>query len=111
MLQCVAVGCSGLQCVLVYCRMLQCKPTRAFGESVSGSHTAGEGGEWVSRAVCCSVLQCVAVFCSVLQCIAVRSSVMQLSLVCCSVLQRVAARCSVMQRVAEWQFDAACCKT
>jgi len=38
-------------------------------------------------AVCCSVLQYVAVHCNVLQCVAV----------CCSVLQCVAVRCSALQ--------------
>ena len=40
-------------------------------------------------AVCCSVLQCVAVCCSVLQCAACVA-------VCCSVLQCVAVCCSVL---------------
>jgi len=41
-------------------------------------------------AVCCSVLQCVAVDCSGLQCVAV----------CCSVLQRVTVDCSGLQWIA-----------
>jgi len=49
-------------------------------------------------AVCCSVLQCVAVECmyllSVLQCVAVCCSVLQCVAVCCSVLQCVAVCCS-----------------
>jgi len=54
------------------------------------------------------VLQCVAVCCSVLQRVAVRCSngytvccsVLQCVAVCCSVLQYVAVCCSVLQRVA-----------
>jgi len=38
-------------------------------------------------AVCCSVLQYVAVYCSVLQCVAI----------CCSVLQYVAVYCGMLQ--------------
>ena len=44
----------------------------------------------LTRKVCCSVLQCVAVCCSKLQCVAV----------CCSVLQCVAVWCSVIQYAA-----------
>ena len=58
-------------------------------------------------AVCCSVLQCVAVLLqcvavcySVLQCVAVRCSVLQCVAVCYSVLQCVAVCCSVLQCVA-----------
>jgi len=73
-----------------------------------------------SFAVCCSVLQCVAVWqysfavcCSVLQCVAV----WQYSFaVCCSVLQCVAVWqysfavcCSVLQCVAVWQYSFAVC--
>jgi len=36
------------------------------------------------RAVCCGVLQCVAVYCSVLQCVAVGCSVLQCVAVCSS---------------------------
>jgi len=76
-------------------------------------------------AVCCSVLQCVAIFlqfsgglsslsfphphlyrliyvavcCSALQCVAVCCSVLQCVAVCCSVLQCDAVCCNVMQRV------------
>jgi len=84
-------------------------------------------------AVCCSVLQCVAVccsatypnnmyiygqifwtlgigdmsLCSVLQCVAACGSVLQCVAVCCSVLQCVAACGSVLQRVAVcWIFSA-----
>jgi len=48
-------------------------------------------------AVCCSVLQCVAVCCSVLQCVTVCCSVLQCVAVCCSALQCVAVCCSVLQ--------------
>ena len=53
-------------------------------------------------AVCCSVLQCVAVCCS-LQCVAV------LVRVFCSVLQCVAVCCSVVQRVAV-SYSVQCCE-
>ena len=39
------------------------------------------------KAVCSSVLQCVAVCCSVLQCVVVCCSVVSFVAVCCSVLQ------------------------
>ena len=48
----------------------------------------------VFDAVCCSVLQWVAVGCRVLQCVAVCCSVLQCV---CSVLQCAAVRCSVLQ--------------
>jgi len=84
-------------------------------------------------AVCCSVLQCVAVSCcesqwaavscSVLQCVAVASCeslhvrghvrVLQCVAVCCNVLQCVAVSCSVLQYVAvcccELQWVAVSC--
>ena len=47
MMQCGAVGCSGMQCVAMWCSVMQCD------------------------AACCNVLQRVAVCCSVLQCVAV----------------------------------------
>jgi len=88
-LQCVAVCCSVLhgvggvlQCVAVCCSVLQyvsvCLSARVPYTGVP--------------AVCCSVLQCVAVCCSVLQCVAVCCSV---PAVCCSVLQCVKMCCSV----------------
>jgi len=51
-------------------------------------------------AVCCSVLQSVVECCSVLQCVAVCCSVLQSVVECCRVLQRVAVCCSVLQSVA-----------
>ena len=77
------VCCSVLQCVAMCCSVFQCVALRRLShvsESLS-SHRRSElflAGE--SVAVCCGVLQCVAVCCSVLQCVAV----------CCSVLQCVA---------------------
>jgi len=50
---------------------------------------AGEG------AVCCSVLQCIAVYCSVLQCVAVCCSVSLCVAVCRIVLQHIAVCCIV----------------
>jgi len=79
-----AVCCSVLQCVAVCYRVLQCVT--------------------VCVAVCCSVLQYVAVCCSMLQCVAVCYSVLQCVAVCvavcCSMLQYVAVCCSVLQCVA-----------
>jgi len=87
------------------------------------NHTAADGRQW-QDAVCCSVLQCVAVCCSVsqsaccsvLQCVAVttrtnhntadsqqwRAAVCcsMLQLACCSVLPCVAVCCSVLPCVA-----------
>ena len=51
-------------------------------------------------AVCRSVLQCVAVPCSVLQCVAECCRVLQSVAECCRVLQCVAVCCSVLQCVA-----------
>ena len=55
-------------------------------------------------AVCCSVLQCVAVYCSVLQCgralLQTSTDVLGSLSLCCSMLQCVAVCCSVLQRVA-----------
>jgi len=53
-------------------------------------------------AVCCSVLQCVAIWheLCVLQRVAVCCSVLQCAAVCCSVLQYVAICCTVLQCVA-----------
>ena len=53
------------------------------------------------------LLQCVAVCCSVLQCVAVRFEV---DLMCyCSVMQCVAVCCSVLQCVAAWfEVDRMC---
>ena len=50
-------------------------------------------------AVCCSVLQCVAVCFSVLQYAAMCCSVLQCAAVCCGVLQYAAVCCSVLQRI------------
>ena len=46
--------------------------------------------------VWCSVLQCGAVYCSVFQCVAVCSSAWQCVAVCCNVLHCVAVCCSVL---------------
>jgi len=97
-----------------------------FSGSLIGSHVAVYSS--VSRtlqrfAVCCSVLQCVAVhdslrvsclrvmcvsltgshvavYCRALQCVALCCSVLQCVAVCCSVLQCVAGCCRLFQGVA-----------
>jgi len=147
--QCVALCCSVVQCVdvagcntlqhtathcntlrhAVCCSVLQCV---AMLQGATGAISASNNGvhNKVTSAVCCSVLQRVAVCCSVLQCAAVccnvlvcvavchrhnqrlyprrwhrshASTMLQCVAVCCSVLQCVAVCCSVLQRVA------ACC--
>jgi len=74
-----------------------------------------------THAVCCSVLQCVAVWCSassdrsyeddyacsVLQCVAVCCSVLQCVAVCCSVLQCIYGQ--VLQRRLQMQCVVVCC--
>ena len=152
-LQCVAVCCSVLQCVAVCCGVLQCQtrtglmphkngevllwlPTNSScavkWESESTGHVMDtnscECGSCHPVAVCCSVLQyvalrchthvsvahaalsqCVAVGCSVLQCVAVCCTALPHSCecgscrpvaVCCSVLHCVAQRCHTHVSVA-----------
>jgi len=84
-LQCVAVCCSVLQCVTVCCSVLQCVAVccsvlQSVNEHRSSflnpsvlTKTIAEANSWLCSCVCCSVLlQCVvAVCCSVLQCVAV----------------------------------------
>jgi len=99
-LQCEAVCCSVLRCVALFCKASQyasvgivrrnalcCRRTTSKSISLESS----AGAQWFP-AMCCSVLQCVAVRCSVLQCVAMRCSVLQCAAACCS-NTRVAARC------------------
>jgi len=92
-LQCVAVGCSvlQLQCVIVCCSVLQCLEVCARTRLLLWRLSGGCG------AVCCSVLQRVAVWCSALQRVAACCSVLQCVAVCCSVLQCVAVCCGVLR--------------
>ena len=53
---------------------------------------------WAQFAVCCSVLQCVAVRCRVLQCVALRCNALQCDAVRCSVLQLL--QCVAVRRSA-----------
>jgi hypothetical protein len=75
-------------------------------QCVAGFRSNAHMQECVSRTMCCSVFQCVAVCCSVLQCVAVCCSCAHriqecvYRTICCSVLQRVAVCCSVLQCVA-----------
>ena len=121
LLQCVAVCCSVLQCVAVCCSVLQCVAVccSVLQLMCSQPHTrclcdTTRLYAWVSRhtskLMCyCSVLQCVvccswcavAVCCSVLQCVAVCCSWCAVA-VCCSVLQCVVVCCS-------WCAVAVCC--
>jgi len=101
-------------CVCV--RVIPTTESRAQDEDVPSTLNAVDSGVLQRVAVCCSVLQCVAmlyfsaiqceedihstlfvtlVCCSVLQCVAVCCSVLQCVAVCCSALQCVAVRCSV----------------
>jgi len=77
--QCGAVWCNVLQRVAACCSVLQCWSTMHHVVVTAGADATW----WI--AVCCDVLQCVAVYCSVLQCVAV----------CCSVSQCIAVGCSV----------------
>jgi len=89
-LQCVAVCGSVLQCAAVCCSVLR-------GVCTIMSHTRVQVAKWcrilavlalkgMRVAVCCSVLQCVAMWCNVVQCCAVWCSVVQCVAVCCSIL-------------------------
>ena len=76
-----AIFCSALQCVALCCIVLQCVADtyQSAKKSLKPSNPAS-GTDQMPRdptpllskciAVCCSVLQCVAVCCSVLQCVA-----------------------------------------
>ena len=79
-LQCVAVCCSELQCVAVCCSEAEPKLIAPLGSPLC-----------YSVAMCCHVLQCVAVCCHVLQCVAMRCHVLQCVAVCCSVLCKFCA--------------------
>jgi len=98
-LQCVTVRCNVLQCVAVFLATLYLKPWQAHVFELSYVYFS-------AKAVCCRVLQGIAVCFIMLQCVAVCCSVLspgqahvfELSVVqlpskavCCSVLQRVAA--------------------
>ena len=64
-------------------------------------------------AVCCGMLQCVAVRCSALPCVAVRCSALQCVAVRCSALQCATVGCSMLQCVTVChimlQYVAVCC--
>ena len=85
MILCCSACCRVLQCVAVSCSVVA-----GHNEDERTSNEAEI--RYIYVAVCCSVLQCVAVCCSVLQCVAVCWSVLQYVAVCCS------ACCSVVQR-------------
>ena len=88
-LQCVAVCCSMLQCVALFdngranimCFLWE------YEDLVPNIDMHDVNCTCV--AVCCSVLQCVAVCCSVLQSVAECCSVLQCAAVCCNLLQYV----------------------
>jgi len=56
----------------------------------------GSTPNWCPVAVRCNVWQCVAMCCSVLQCVAVRYNVLQCVATCCSALQCVAVHNGVL---------------
>ena len=72
-LQCAAVCCSVLQCVLQFVAVTTRESAYNICMVMSCSVLQRDTRESVTCvAVCCSVLQCVAVCCSVLQCVAVQ---------------------------------------
>ena len=79
-----------MQCV-AYARheSHKCNTPHATHMQHTATHCAND-------AVCCSVLQCVAVYCSVLQCIAVCCSVLQCVAVCCCTVS-----CGVLHAAAQ----------
>ena len=119
----VAVCCSVLQCVAVYCSVLRCVSISYLEQNMSSvsiysgaqqatccsglqrvaAHfedllvrdTLKGSSLWQQVAVCCNVLQCVAVCCSDLEGLLVRVTLKR-----SSVWQRVAVRCHVLQCVA-----------
>ena len=92
MLQCGAVCWGWLWCVAVCCRMLQDKCLVKLVRDIE-NELCCDVVQCVARvAVCCGVLQCVAVCCSVSQCVAV----------CCSVWTAECHTCAA-RRVVEVQ--------
>ena len=119
--QYVAVSCSVLQCVAVCCSVLQCVAAYLSSEETElkdsmlqyvavccSRRVSFSRGDSAQRLKSLSWLQCGAVCCSVLQYVAVCFIVSQstqeplVAAVCCSVLQRVGVCCSVFQCVAEY---------
>ena len=87
-------------------RPIFCKETYIFKHPTHRSHPIPPVGgvlfvNSLTFAVCCSVLQCVAVCCSVVQC-----SVVQCVAVCCNVLKLL--RCSLLQSFAEFRSMLQC---
>ena len=90
---------SVLQCVVVFCNVLQCvaPKNRTSNTFWEGRRTRSTPSvlQCVECAVCCNVLQCVAV----LQCATVCCyMLLQCVEVCCGVLWSVALRCSVLHQ-------------
>jgi len=75
---------------------------------MNGTPCSFPAGVFPSVAVCCSVLQCVAVRYNVSQCVEVcckrsgRVTRVYFLFMCCRVLQGVARHCKVLQNVAEY---------
>jgi len=101
-LQCVAACCSVLQCVaavvvyVVSCHLVVWHDTSQLD---------------ISKRKLYMICQCVAVCCSVLQCVAVCCSVLQYVAVCCSVLQRVAVFFLIESNLLPEEHTATYCKT
>jgi len=117
-LQCAAMCCSAMQCDTMCCNMLHWVAVRCSNFASDATRlSVADYIQRKQRALCCSVLQCVAVCCSVLQCVAaccsflhcdavrrsVTQCVLQCVVLCCSATQCVAVCCS------EMQCGAVCC--
>ena len=88
-LMCVAVVCSKWQCAAGCCSVLQYV---SLCDAQTPCYDTSDCLALTSQcvAVCCIVLQCLAVAsCSMLQCLAVSFTMLQCLAVCCSVLHMV----------------------
>jgi len=108
--QAIVGCCSVLQCVAVRYRVLlfflrrdaaRCSTPQMSCLYATCSQASKECCSALQRAaVCCSVLQCVAVRCRASQMSCIYATCLQAIMGCCSVLQSAAVCCSVLQCVA-----------
>ena len=82
------VCCSVSQCVAMCYNVLQCVVEGENSHTNLHARKREKKKSFWGVAVCCSLLQCIAMCCSVLQCVAVCCSALQCVAVCCSVLQK-----------------------